>query len=380
MKIDVSEIIKEKYFKLDNKLYEQSKLNKLLIFKGYRWKRVVTNHGIIRFKRRIYFDKKTNKYLYLLDQNCNFKKYTNYDLNFLKKLQAMFYDSQISFSKIQNLFQIDNIYFSKVNYWKLAHKYFDNSQDAKFEINKPQNHKHLYINIDDTYLNTIRSRKYTKRCFRILCCHQGKDKLNNLINKCLLTINIENKSKEKFVEFIKEKIANIYGDLEQYKIIVLSDGALIFKYLARQLNAKFVLDKFHLFRNIRKCYNFYSKTKVLKDPVANERCKRNYYFYQKIIQSIYMNNQTRLKLFIDQSLELENENHKIKEILRLKAYLTNNWNSIAIWNNKEYYTKCLTETYVQAIIKKIKGAFGKIYGINSIKNIIIYKSLFLNFN
>ena len=86
-----------------------------------------------------------------------------------------------------------------------------------------------------------------------------------------------------------------------------------------------------------------------------------------------------MKIFINQSLELEKEDYKIKEILRLKVYLFNNWNSISIWNNKKYYTKCLTETYVQAIIKKIKGGIGKIYNIESIKRIIGYKSLFLNF-
>ncbi len=379
MDINIAEIVKEKYLELDNQLYKESKLNKSLVFKGYRWKRIVTNNGIIRFKRRIYFDKNTKKYLFLLDQNCNFKKYTNYNKNFLNKLQSMFYDSQISFSKIQKLFQIDNIFFSKVNYWKIVHKHFDCSCNINFKISNPQKYKHLYINVDDTYLNTIRSHKFTKRCFRILCCHQGKDEIGNLINKCLLTIDIQNKSKEEFINFIKDKLTTIYGNLEQYKIIVLSDGALIFKYLAKQLNAKLVLDKFHLFRNIRHCYNFYSKTKALKDPIANEKCKRNYYFYQQIIKSIYLNNWIRLKIFINQSLELEKEDHKIKEILRLKAYLFNNWNSISIWNNKKYYTKCLTETYVQAIIKKIKGGIGKIYNIESIKRIISYKSIFLNF-
>lgn len=379
MDINITEMIKEKYLELDYKLYEQSKLNKALIFKGYRWKRIVTSNGIIRLKRRIYFNQNTKKYLYLLDQDCNFKKYTNYDKNFLNKLQTMFYDSQISFSKIKNLFQIDNIHFSKENYWKIAHKYFNCSCNINFKISEPQEYKYLYINVDDTYLNTIRFHKFTKRCFRVICCHQGKDENNNLINKCLLTINIENKSKEEFVEFIKQKLNLIYGNLEQYKIIVLSDGALIFKYLARQLNAQLVLDKFHLFRNIRNCYNFYSKTKALKDPIANERCKRNYYFYQQIIKSIYMNNWIRLKIFLNQSLDLEKEDHKIKEIKRLRSYLFNNWNSISIWNNKEIYTRCLTETYVQSIIKKIKGAFGKIYNINSIQKIISYKSIFLNF-
>lgn len=379
MDINIVEIIKEKYLELDNQLYKESKLNKTLVFKGYRWKRVVTTNGIIRFKRRIYYNKETKKHIYLLDQFLNFKKWTNYDSNFLKKLESMFYDSQISFSKIQQLFEIDNINYSKTNYWRIVHNLFNYDSKSKFNISNPSNYKYLYINVDDTYLNTIRSRKFTKRCFRVICCHQGKDENNNLINKCLLTINIENKSKEEFVEFIKQKLNLIYGNLEQYKIIILSDGALIFKYLSRQLNAQLVLDKFHLFRNIRNCYNFYSKTKALKDPIANERCKRNYYFYQQIIKSIYMNNWIRLKIFLNQSLDLEKEDHKIKEIKRLRSYLFNNWNSISIWNNKEIYTRCLTETYVQSIIKKIKGAFGKIYNIDSIRKIISYKSIFLNF-
>lgn len=379
MDINIAEIIQEKYLDLDYKLYEQSKSNKALIFKGYRWKRIVTSNGIIRFKRRIYFNKNTNKYLYLLDLNCNFKKYTNYDKNFLRKLQSMFYDSQISFSKIKNLFQIDNIFFSKVNYWKIVHKHFDCSCNMNFKISDPQKYKHLYINVDDTYLNTIKAHKFTKRCFRILCCHQGKDEIGNLINKCLLTIDIQNKSKEEFIEFIKEKLTMIYGELKQYKIIVLSDGALIFKYLAKQLNAKFVLDKFHLFRNIRNCYNFYSKTKVLKDPVANERCQRNYYFYQRIIQAIYQNNFRQLNWLIYRSLQFENLEHKIKEIKRLRQYLFNNWHCIVIWNNKNYYTKCLTETFVQAIIKKIKGGVGKIYSTQTIEKIISYKAIYLDF-
>ena len=157
-----------------------------------------------------------------------------------------------------------------------------------------------------------------------MCCHQGKDEQNQLINKYLLTINIKNKSKEEFVKFIYEKLELIYGNLQNYKLIVLSDGALIFKYLAKQLKAKFVLDKFHLFRNIRNCYNFYSKTKALKDPVANERCQRNYYFYQQIIQAIYQNNFRQLNWLIYRSLQFENLEHKIKEIKRLKQYLFNN--------------------------------------------------------
>ncbi|MDE5617658.1 MAG: UPF0236 family protein [Ureaplasma sp.] len=261
MDIDIAEIIKQKYLEIDNKLYQESKSNKSLVFKDYRWKRILTNNGLIRFKRRIYYNKETKKHIYLLDQFLNFKKWTNYDSNFLKKLESMFYDSQISFSKIQQLFQIDNINYSKTNYWRIVHNFFSYDTKSKFNISNPSNYKYLYINIDDTYLNTIKSHKFTKRCFRVICSHQGKDESNNLINKCLLTIDIQNKSKEQFIDFIKEKLTTIYGDLNQYKIIVLSDGALIFKYLAKQLNAKLVLDKFHLFRNIRHCYNFYSKKK-----------------------------------------------------------------------------------------------------------------------
>lgn len=377
--INLLDNIQNQYLQLDKQLYDQAKQTKNLIFKGYRYKRLVTTTGVIRFKRRIYFNNETNKYVYLLDQKCNFKKYTNYDPNFLTKLQAMFYDSQISLAKIQTLFQIDKICFSKMNYWKIAHKCFDWNIKARFVILEPYKYKHLYINIDDTYLNTIKARKYTKKCFRILCCHQGKNKQNQLVNKYLLTINIKNKSKEEFVKFIYEKLELIYGNLQQYKLIVLSDGALIFKYLAKQLNAKFVLDKFHLFRNIRNCYNFYSKTKALKDPVANERCQRNYYFYQRIIQAIYQNNFKRLNWLIYRSLQLENLEHKIKEIQRLRQYLFNNWHCIVIWNNKKYYTKCLTETFVQAIIKKIKGGVGKIYSTQTIEKIISYKAIYLDF-
>lgn len=46
MDINIAEIIQEKYLELDYKLYEQSKSNKALIFKGYRWKRIVTSNEV----------------------------------------------------------------------------------------------------------------------------------------------------------------------------------------------------------------------------------------------------------------------------------------------------------------------------------------------
>ena len=62
-------------------------------------------------------------------------------------------------------------------------------------ITNYQNCKYLYINIDDTYLHTIQSKKLNKNCFRVLCVHQGKNKQNELINKSLIAINIQIKTK-----------------------------------------------------------------------------------------------------------------------------------------------------------------------------------------
>lgn len=247
-------------------------------------------------------------------------------------------------------------------------------------IKNSNNFKYLYINIDDTYLHSIQAKNISKNCFRVLCIHQGKDKNNNLINKTLLTINIKNKNKEEFTNFLKTKIEKIYGSLTKYKIILLSDGAKLFKYLANQFNAIHVLDKFHCLRSIRYTFNYYSRNKILKDYEANLRNKRNYFYYKQILKAIYAKNWSKIDFWLSFSYNHELFETKKKQIKNLYKYLKINWSAITIWNNPKFITGCLTETYVQSIIKRIKGAFGKIYSLKSIQRIIQCKSIYFNFS
>lgn len=123
MQINILELIKNKYLSLDQKLYEQAKQEKLLIFKGYRNKKIITNNGIINLKRRIYLSKETNKYVYLLDQYLKLQKYTQYDDQLIFKIQTLFFESQTSLSKIHELLKLDQINISRAQIHYLIHKF-----------------------------------------------------------------------------------------------------------------------------------------------------------------------------------------------------------------------------------------------------------------
>lgn len=140
--------------------------------------------------------------------------------------------------------------------------------------------KYLYLDIDDTW-KTFRqqSRQCLEHRMRHVKFHLGKDKNGNLLHKRVFSFIVP---KGKTIDplrftFLLWKHIKLYyqGNWKKITLIFNTDGAKCFQTIISYLkyyfqNVKFILDKFHAYQNIKRCFSaFNTKTCLLKEQCKN---------------------------------------------------------------------------------------------------------------
>ena len=347
---------KNKIKNFDNYFFKIRDKKRFLVAKKCN-RTVITEFGKVTYNRRIYYDKVKKDYICFTDKYFNINKRAKITNDFKNEIiknigkgkryqdiKDEYKYSDISIMSISNI--IKNAKLKLINLPKI--KLLENQK--------------LYINMDDCFINLINENfdKVTYR-IRIISFNTGLNKSkyqikDTLINKriCFWFDKLSNKIKnEKFVNFVKNKI-NDYYELINNEIIIGGDGAWWIKNVAKKLNAKYVLDKFHAIKDLWRTFIFDSSFG-----------KFDKYIHAKKL--FYNGEASELLIFLKQ-------NTKKVDVL---SYFNNNAEGI-YYQNEDWNIGVSAESDVFHLVKSIKGNGAKIYNYKTFNNMLIARANLIN--
>ncbi len=175
---------------------------------------------------------------------------------------------------------------------------------------------------------------------------------------------------EKYLNWLMSQISMTYGDIKYKQLFVCGDGAGWIKNIAKDLNALFILDKFHLFQVLRKCFSYRKKGTA------------NYHIYNFLTQVIKNDHDINSAIIVLQDLlknttywQNEYDKENVREALN---YIKNNYSGIDIWKRKDICTGCYAESNISHLIKSVKGYGAKIYNVKTFTNLLYLKLAIVN--
>ena len=178
---------------------------------------------------------------------------------------------------------------------------------------------------------------------------------------------------------LKSFIDNNY-DLTNKKLILMGDGANWIKILAKNLNAHYVLDKFHLVKKVKSIFTFreYVITNNLKE-IRNIKEE----LYNDLITFINAGDVTNFVEHLKALILKETLNThkwltpKIKHIKSLIKYACNNQEGIEAYK-KDFYIGCQTEAQISHTIKSLKAYSAKAYSKLTFSNMLSMRMAKIN--
>ena len=337
--------------------YEYISLRKKVMI-IYRWKFAI--------KRRYYFDRWTNQYVYLLDDWLGIKKHQHIPTSQIENMCQMVINkmtfNQVSFC-YGNRIPINTVYRSIKNQ--------SITYIVDFKTN-PKNYQNIYINVDDTYRNFRVDNKKQKCKEKVLHFHQGiKDgKFINEVNAVILNkVGLDSKKcMTSTIDKIKDILTTYYGDLSHFNLFVCGDGARYIKTIAHDLDAKNILDSYHAVHNIDMTFS----TKELKDFNPNYVGLIDGQFIKSSLKETITNlvKEGEAVKAYKLLIAIVQKNHLVSYKLNgLICYLRNHKKGIEMWKDPAYVGTA-TETHVQQYGKSYFGNVGRCYSLESFMNIL----------
>lgn len=207
---------------------------------------ILTTIGIIKYKRRYYYDNVKDSYVYLLDNQLKIPPHTRMSNELiLKILDLAAYMSYKEVGKhLSNEFEL-----SKFTIWKTIR---DASIEAMYEDKIDREGLKIHLQIDEKYIgmtdSTNKKRYYTATIFA------GKRKINKtshqLLNKTVLSSYDIVKLKKLINYHLKER----YKVSQDEEIFVSGDLAKYIQHMNEHITVcecKYVPDKFHVYKSLR---------------------------------------------------------------------------------------------------------------------------------
>ncbi|WP_342275823.1 Mbov_0401 family ICE element transposase-like protein [Spiroplasma endosymbiont of Nebria brevicollis] len=347
------EYIKKRWEKLDLKLFKTRDKSKYMVVDFEKRKRN-TIYGVVIYKRRIYkyYNTESNQLVYvcLVDEKLELPKYKRIGEDIEQNVIAYFADGK-RYKDIRHTMLQANV--NRMTICRIFKKYvivIQNISKIKLEPNQP-----IYISIDDGHRKFWEyKRKINKYSMRLVVFYT--DNINHtLVNKRASVIIRPNKTvlgAEKTADFILEQGKQFFENFDQAQVIICGDSAGWIKKTAEYLNAKFILDKFHL---IKVLYlgiiagnkgKYYQEYNTCRNFIENGE-------YDKLLDYLKTLKHKKLK----------------------KKYFLNNKQGITNQSCKENIG-CFAEINVWHILKSMLG--NRTYNIETYKQIIIFKCQEIN--
>lgn len=241
--------IKRKWEKIDQKIFKTRDKNKYIIA-DFEKRTRATIYGVVVYKRRIYnyYNTELKKLVYicLVDKELQLPKYKRIGEDIEQKAIDFFADGKRYKDICHTMLQAK---LNRMTICRIFKKYVVIIQNiAKIKLEPNQ---HIYVSVDDGHRKFWEyKRKINQFSMRLVVFYT--DNINHtLVNKKAGVIIRPNKTEigaKKTADFILEQGKKFFENFEQAKVIVCGDSAGWIKKTAEHLNAKFILDKFHLIK------------------------------------------------------------------------------------------------------------------------------------
>ncbi|WP_342276676.1 Mbov_0401 family ICE element transposase-like protein [Spiroplasma endosymbiont of Nebria brevicollis] len=340
--------LKEKYENLDQELRKQNcnGQNGYILW-GTRNKKMKTPFGDITIKasRFCFYDKKENKFktTTLLNKEIGLKNNQTIILSVKisiwkemdsakrqRDIRDMFPKLNISNMSITNINK-------EVNFYKLFQEHLK-TKTRKVNVQTP----YLYAGVDDSFSNLTKYKKIEKNMFRVAYFHTGYDEIKSTKNKNVLRDknifivmkSVKNKYyliqkyKKEFLHFLHQNY-----NIENCKLTLAGDGATWIQKFANEIGAIYILDEFHLMKELKTIFP-YRRKKLTKNLTDNEKIR--------------------------------------KEIKKFINYINKRKDGIKVYKENWYMGSC-TESQISHNVKWLKGYGAKLYSEKVFKNMIAMK-------
>ncbi|UWD34476.1 Mbov_0401 family ICE element transposase-like protein [Mesomycoplasma molare] len=356
--------------------------NKKLVVKDYLKRHYKTEYGIIQITKIRYKQILKNnrfKYVYFDNKFDTVSKFKSICSNFKNKIFELV-ASGSDYRSIVKMFPKNTISIGTIS--GIINK--KNDQNSKINnIESIDNGDYIYIEIDDSYSSIKwKNHKKVKTTNRLIVMHLGLDSNKKMIKKTIvLEQKITGKSMLKTSEIltkIRRIIANVYGDKKR-KIVVYGDGANFIKVIAKELKAKYILDRFHVLKAIKNLVGFKSNRGLnfqlfnwykskngtnLWLKIYDLICKNKYKQAIKLLKNIFNYIQEKLGLWMPDS--------KKWEYFRFLDYIQNNTFGLVNYD-KDFDIGSHTETLIRQITKSKFTKKSSVFGIYSFRNLLSFR-------
>lgn len=239
--------------------------------KGYRQRTLLTEIGLLHFKRHIFYDRHERKHVFLLDAFLQLPK--NSRLSATIKVKIFKLASVMSYSKVgKNL--SDEYAVSKSTVYRTIK---NTTILENFKDNISTLHGKIHLQLDEKFIGFVKStnkqRYYTATIFT------GEKFVNGrkiLVDKTILST----KSLKKLANKINYQLSKRYKVKQEDEIFISGDFANYIQKFGNRIDVcktKYVPDKFHVFKAIKDCLglarlNKYDLNPQLMEALSKVEC------------------------------------------------------------------------------------------------------------
>lgn len=227
---------KEIYFLIDHKRFFLIRLEERTILSSY---------GIIRFKRRYYYDSLNNEYCYLLDNRLQIPKSKRMTSELIIKILDL--ASIMSYSEVGTHLS-DEFTLSKSTVWKTINEVL---VETYFDVNFNRQSKKVHVQIDEKFIGMTGSKN--KKKYYTMTIFAGKKKIGKnyqLQNKTVISSSTLCSLKKK----LNDILVNRYKVSQSEEVFVSGDFATYIQTFPKSINvcsSKYVPDKFHVYKAMK---------------------------------------------------------------------------------------------------------------------------------
>ena len=206
---------------------------------------ILSSYGILRFKRRYYYDSLMEGYCYLLDNKLQIpksKRMTNELILRILDLASIMSYKEVG-EHLSNEFVI-----SKYTVWKTINEVL---LETHFDVNIDRRDSKIHVQIDEKFIGMVGSAN--KRRYYTLTIFAGKEligKSYRLLNKTVISSANLHELKARLNDLLVDR----YKVLPDEEVFVSGDFATYirnFEESIRCCKAKYVPDKFHVYKALR---------------------------------------------------------------------------------------------------------------------------------
>jgi len=236
IKLALERYDKEIYSLIDHKRFVLIRLDERTILSSY---------GILRFKRRYYYDSYMDEYCYLLDNKLQIPKSKRMTNELILKILDL--ASIMSYKEVGEHLSNEFV-ISKYTIWKTINEVL---LETYFDIDIDRKDLKIHVQIDEKYIGMISSTN--KKKYYTLTIFAGKEligKSYKLLNKTVISSSKLCDLKDK----LNDILVNRYKVSFDEEIFISGDFATYiqnFNESIRYCKARYVPDKFHVYKTLK---------------------------------------------------------------------------------------------------------------------------------